>query len=478
MAITFSDKYEPLFQLLKAWDMVEEYSVKYLSDEQLERFRVLEKAVKKESNKELESELIDLRYLGLTVDEYDRLDYWIIMSKIDTVLLSGGRDSGKTFGISCFNPTAAVHYNHRILYTRQTMSSTDNSITEALENRMLELGIADKFEASNKTYSVKNAVGKISITGQKTSVGTQTAKLKSLEDFSIFETDEGEELESFESWQKIKRSMRASDVQCLSIISFNPPTREHWIFGQWYEGIADGFNGVVDNILYIHTTYLDNGQENMAEHNWNEYESKRKSYEEYRELSKEGRDLADNKLKKAHDSYKYEILGGFKNTAEGVIYDDWEIGDFNEDLPYCFGQDFGFNDPHANVKVAIDWDAKKIHVKEILFKSGLSERVLAEILTQRIGNSDLIVGDSAHKQLINDLYYEFNLNIRKCPKKKVEHDILAIQGFTIVIDPDSPNVVKAICNYVWTDKKASIPNHNWSDLMDAMRYGFSELYRG
>ena len=59
--------------------------------------------------------------------------------------------------------------------------------------------------------------------------------------------------------------MRAKDVQCLSMIIFNPPTKEHWIYEQWYEELEDGFNGIKDGVLYIHTTYLDNA-DNMAEH--------------------------------------------------------------------------------------------------------------------------------------------------------------------------------------------------------------------
>ncbi len=439
--VTFSEKYEPLFQLLEAWDTVNdpEFTEIYSTEEQ---------------------------------------EHWIKLSKVDTVLISGGRDSGKSYALSCFNGVAASSFNHRILYTRQTMSSTDNSITEALENRLLDLGVGHLFDVANKIYTKKDGIGKISITGQKTSVGTQTAKLKSLEDFSIFETDEGEELESFEGWQKIKRSMRASDVQCLSIISFNPPTKEHWLYEQWYDNVPSGFNGIEGNVLYIHTNYMNNGKDNMAEHNWLEYERKRLAYEEYSKLTKEEREVAPKKLKKDHDSYKYEILGGFKETAEGIIYDDWEIGEFNQYLPSCFGIDFGFNDPDALVKVAIDWDAKKIHVKEEYFKHNTSFSILAKVLIDRVGFSDLLIGDAAHKRLINDLYHEYGINARKCPKKKPEEDIKTIQGFTIIVTPESSNVIKALNNYAWKDKKSGVPNHNWSDLMDAMRYGFSELYRG
>ena len=183
-----------------------------------------------------------------------------IYPEVDTVLISGGRDSGKTFAVTCFVPLAAADYNHRILFTRQTMSSTDRSITLALDNRMELLGIEDEFTFANNDYKTKHNKGLISITGQKTSVGTQTAKLKSLEDYSMFITEEGEELTNYEEWKKVKRSVRATDVQGLSMIVFNPPTKAHWMYKQWYKTIPEGFNGVVGKIMYIHTNYLDNGK--------------------------------------------------------------------------------------------------------------------------------------------------------------------------------------------------------------------------
>jgi hypothetical protein len=35
----------------------------------------------------------------------------------------------------------------------------------------------------------------------------------------------------------------------------------------------DGFNGIVGKTMYIHTDYIDNGKENMALPNWEDYES-------------------------------------------------------------------------------------------------------------------------------------------------------------------------------------------------------------
>lgn len=441
MEITFSDIYQPLFDLLEARNIVTDKSFCDLYNEEEQK-------------------------------------YWLDTSKVTTVLISGGRDSGKSFALSCFNPIAARDYNHRVLYTRQTMSSTDNSITEALENRMQMLGLESDFEVGNKIYSVKpdkdgnDRVGKISITGQKTSVGTQTAKLKSLEDFSIFETDEGEELESYESWNKTKRSMRAKDVQTLSIIVFNPPTTEHWLYNQFYSDVPEGFNGIKNNILYIHSTYLDNGKENMTDANWNEYEALRASYELYMDTPVDKRDLLPNKIIKEYKEYKHKILGGFKSRAEGVVISNWKHGYFNPDnLQVFYGQDFGFSsDPTTLVAVAINKDLKRIYVKELLYKSHLTTTQIAEA-NKNYADRGLIIADSAEPRLIEEVKKQrVNIKPVKKPPGSISAGVMILQDYEIIVEENSSNIVKEFNNHVYADKGAKLYKDTWNHLIDAIRY--------
>lgn len=471
--IKISDKIKPLFDLLITWNEVDRLSKIGLTEKEIEVYNELNKKEKRKDKISNDDAILkhELSYKGLSSSQTKELDYFLKLKKVDTVLFSGGRDSSKTFSLSTWNVIACADYGHRILYTRQTMSSTDNSISSALENRMELLGLDIEFQSANNNYTLKSgAKGKISITGQKTSVGTQTAKLKSLEDYSIFETDEGEELTSYEEWMKIKRSMRAKDVQCLSIICFNPPTREHWIAEEFYTNIQDGFNGIIDNVMYIHTTYLDNGRENMAEHNWNEYEDLRLNYELYLNTQKEEREFLDKIIIKKYKRYKYDILGGFKQKNEGVIYEDYEIGDFDDSLPFVHGLDFGSNDPDACVKVAVDEKKKIIYADEKIFQNNLSTDKLDWYLNEKVGKRNLIIGDSAGKRTIGDLY-DVGFNIEKTRKGRVVDEIKLIKGYTIVITKNSVNLQKALNNYHWA-VNGQLPHHDWSDLLDALRYGF------
>jgi phage terminase large subunit len=453
MGINLSPKYNDLFKILNCWDVVNSPNFNELPKQ--------------------------------------KQDSWNILKGVDTVVIYGGRDSSKTFPISLFIPIAVKDYGHRVLYTRYTMGSTDQSITNALNSRMEEVGITNCFDYASNVYECKNNNGRIFITGQKTSSGNQTAKLKSLEDFSIFVTDEAEEVKSYDEWDKIRKSVRAKDVQCLSILIFNPPTKEHWLYTDLFEdlGVSEGFTGIKDNIMYIHTSYLDNIN-NIAEHNLREYLKLKDDYEEYLSTDKELRDSLPQKIKKNYKKYKHVVLGGFLDVAEGVIYEDWEEGEFNDSLPYVYGLDFGSNDPDALTKVAVDKKNMKIYVKECYFRNNTSTAQLMEVLHDVVGTNDLIIADSAERRLIQDFYngmhstsgeWLSSVNIRKVRKSKgvkdnfVARRIKTIQGYTIVVAPDSPNVKKALNNYVWHDKRANIPKHDWSDLMDSMGYAAMEL---
>lgn len=469
MDFEFSDRYQPLFDLLSTWEILE------LNNPDLS---------KKEKDEILESNGFE------DIADVD-FDYFNKLKKVDTVMMSGGRDSGKSFALSTFNCIAASDYSHRIMYTRHTMSSTDNSITTALNERMVALGVEPEFQFANNNYTLRDdedgaRKGKITISGQKTSSGKQTAKLKSLEDYSIFETDEGEEIVSFDEWKKVKRSMRAKDVQTISIISFNPPTREHWLAEEFYEEIEDGFNGIVDNVMYIHTTYFDNGKENMAEQNWNEYELLRLDYELYESTPNNQKDSLPKKVIKNAKEYRHAILGGFLDAKEGVIYEDWEIGEFPEDIPFVHGQDFGSSDPDATTKIALDFDNMRAYIHQVHFKSDAGTAHLMQALHEKVGYSSLIYADSASRRMIRDyqdgMYsptgeWLSGINIEPVRKSKgaklnfVEDSIKKCQDFTLVFTPESVDCIRAVRNYCWHDKRSGVPDHYLSDLPDSWRYG-------
>jgi len=70
------------------------------------------------------------------------------------------------------------------------------------------------------------------------------------------------------------------------------------------------------------------------------------------------RGIQENNIKK----YNHKILGGWLDKAEGVVFENWSIGNFNPNgLQTSCGMDFGFSvDPDTLIEVAIDKTKKKI----------------------------------------------------------------------------------------------------------------------
>lgn len=487
MSITLSPKYKPLFKLLRNRPVLEKLSLKGLSEDQVEQFRSLEESIRlfnnipdptEEDKEELEHHKVtinQLRKKGLNEKQLIKLEECLVFDAVDTVLVYGGRDSGKTYSESVIVPVAVKDFNHRILYTRYTMNSTDQSISQALNDRISDLNCVDAFDYANNTYRCKHNSGKINITGHKTSSKSQTAKLKSLEDYSMFITDEGDEIPCFDDWDKIKKSIRATDVQCINMLVFNPPTREHWIYEEFFEDmeVKDCFNGVKDNVMYIHTTYKDN-YEHLADHNKRDYAKLAANYEIYKKTPQSEREHLSNKIKKDARKYKHVGLGMFADAAEGVIYEDWRIGEFADNLPFVYGLDFGFADPDALVKVAVDHGRKLLYLKQMYYANSTGTDQLAEMLIEVVGRKALVLGDHAHKRLISDIWHR-GVNIVKCKKGRVNRRIKMVQGYTLVIDPNSPDIVKSVNNYVWKDSRAGLPEHAWSHLPNAWEYASMEL---
>jgi len=456
--------------LLEAWDFVYLPSIHDLpGKELLELIHSPKEDTRKHQKKEFQK-----------LSEEDQ-EEWHTLCKVDTVINYGGRDSGKSHASSSFVAVGSSMYDHRVLYTRYIMSTTDHSISTALDARIELLNI-DNLKFANSTYTTTDgSKGKIFITGQKTASLDQTAKLKSLEDFTIFVTDEAEEIKSYEEWNKIKRSMRGHGKQNISILTFNPPTKNHWLHEEFFENmsVAPGFCGVVDNVLYIHTTYEDN-IDHVEPHNLREYLQLKDAFDQYESATKEEREKLPTIVKKRYAKYKHEVLGGFKDVAEGVIYEYWEYGDFDNSLPYIYGLDFGFRDPDACVKIAVDDRAMKIYIDEILYKNTSGTKELTQMLHNLVGDIDLIIADSEGARTIYDLYDE-GLNIRRAKKKGtrkenyVRHTIKQIQGYTLVLTPRSKNVAHALNNYIWHDKRAEVPKNQHKHFPDAIGYAFNEI---
>ena len=339
----------------------------------------------------------------------------------------------------------------RILFTRFTMVSAHLSIIPEFLEKIGLLGYNDNMFYVNKAEVINTkSKSDILFRGIKTAAGNQTASLKSLQGINCWVLDEAEEIIDENIFDTIDLSIREKNLQNRIILILNPVTKEHWIYNRFFQdkGIEAGFNGIKNNVCYIHSTYLDN-IENLSN-----------------SFLDRIRDIKHRNFKK----YQHKILGGWLDKAEGVVFDNWSFGEFNPDkLQTSCGMDFGFSiDPDSLVEIAIDKKYKKIYLQEHIYKNGLKSQELAQIVLDKIGNI-LVIADSSEPRLIADLKH-LGVNIKPVKKGTVESGITRIQDYELIVSPESTNIAKELNNYVYADKGSKLYVDNYNHAIDAIRY--------
>ena len=370
-------------------------------------------------------------------------------------IITGGRGSSKSFGVGTFTNLLSFEANHKILFTRQTMTSAHLSIIPEFQEKIDLMELNTAFEVNKTEIVNKISKSEIIFRGIKTSSGDQTANLKSLQGITTWILDEAEELTDEMQFDKINLSIRQKGKQNRVILILNPATKEHWIYKRFFEerGIQEGFNGIKDDVTYIHTTYLDN-IDNLDTSFLNEVKR-----------------IEQNNPQK----YKHQILGGWLNKAEGVVFSNWRIDNFIDTNFGCFGQDFGFSiDPTTLIQTSIDKVNKKIYAKELIYKPSLTTTEIYNENIRYTNRSGLIIADSAEPRLIQELKNR-GLNIKGVSKPKIIDRIALMQDYELIIDSESTNLIKELNNYVWHDKKSQTPIDDYNHALDALGYAVWNL---
>lgn len=191
---------------------------------------------------------------------------------------------------------------------------------------------------------------------------------------------------------------------------------------------------------------------------------------------------------KVQNPRRYRIEGeGEWGIAEGLIYTNVRVEEFDVDeirkikgIKAAFNLDFGFTDPNAFVCEMVDNAAMRIYIFDEWYKTGVTNKTIAEEIKKMGYGGQRIVCDSAEPKSIAELQDE---GIKAEPSRKgkdsVNHGIQLIQNYEIVVHPRCTEFYKEISNYCWAkDKDGKLtdkPDHEFSHGMDSMRYGVSKL---
>jgi PBSX family phage terminase large subunit len=226
-------------------------------------------------------------------------------AKTRYILLTGGRNSGKSFGASLYLAEQSYTKHFKALFTRYTMTSAKDSIIPEFTSKLELLNIGHEFHVTKEDVINTISGGQVMFRGIKTSSGDQTANLKSLEGVSHFIVDEGEEFKDKQKFDDIDLSVRNPLIENKVITIMNPSNTSHWVWNTWFANShdlidVDGFKVPISThteVTHIHTTYLDN-------------------------LANIPKDYLEKLIKMRENQpeyYHHKILGAWLNHAEGAL---------------------------------------------------------------------------------------------------------------------------------------------------------------
>jgi phage terminase large subunit len=202
----------------------------------------------------------------------------------------------------------------------------------------------------------------------------------------------------------------------------------------------------------------------------------------------EGRDpniVADIESHRPNKAW-WRVYGeGKLGETEGRIFTDWAIID---EIPHeakleARGLDFGYaRDPDALCDI-YSYNGGYI-IDELLYRVGMKDRQLADLILNQPDPNVLTVADSADQKAI-DLLREHGVNIIGVEKKGFGGDkftkaaIKYVQGQRVSVTKRSTNYIKSYRNFMWqTDRDGKIIDkydHFWSDGMMSVIYGMQSF---
>ena len=246
---------------------------------------------------------------------------------------------------------------------------------------------------------------------------------------------------------------QARDQQIL--FAFNPISKNSWLYDFCVTKPPASF-------IFSETTYLDNPFLS----------------EEYKQS------LEELKLRNPN-KYRIYGLGEWGVDDSGLVFNNWEISDFNEielsaSLQNRNGVDFGYTDPSAVVCSLYDPTNKIIYIYNEFYKRGIQLDELATALTNlRIKDCYC---DSAEPRSI-DFLRRNGFGAKPCIKGQdsVKARIAFLQNHKLIIKPNCENVIRELENFSYLkDKDGNFTDkttHEFSHTIDALGYAYSDIYK-
>lgn len=396
--------------------------------------------------------------------------------EVDIVIMTGGRSSAKSFAVAVASLTSLVQYSWNVLYTRFTNVSISDSVKAEVDEKIELLNLEDSVNSTQS--NIESGDNRIAFKGMKTGSKQQTANLKSLSGFNCFVVDEAEEIPNYEIFEKAYLSIRSKDKRNLTILILNPASIHHWIYRTFFldRNIEAGSNCIHKNIMYIHTSYLDVPKEYIAKNIRSYYEKLKiddpKKYEQivmggWTEAV-EGRvfnDWTKNTYKDFKELKLRSIFGvdWGKNHKFGIVeckYDTYE------NTLYCHQRNY----LSENELIA------ELEPSEMGVMQDNGGIIIDTFRKLDIPKDAYLICDSARPDnilLLRDYGWEYSIGVDK-PKGSVMAGITLLHGTKVVYTKESFGIDLEFRNYAYAEDRLGIIDDEvikaYDDIIDGIRY--------
>lgn len=242
------------------------------------------------------------------------------------------------------------------------------------------------------------------------------------------------------------------------IMAFNPISQHSWLYDFCVKNPPTSFR-------FIHSTYKDNPFLNTA------YIAELE--ELYTRNPQKARVFCD---------------GEWGIDAEGLVITNWKTETFDamalsaSGLEFRQGMDIGYIDKTAIIQSLYDKKNKTIYVFNEFYKSGCQLSEIAEACkNMNVGKTKLYV-DSAEPRTIQYLKNEaINATGATKSKDSVKAGIMFLQDNLIIVHPSCQSMIMELSNFSYIRSKQTgewteDTTHEFSHAIDALRYGYSDIY--
>lgn len=368
----------------------------------------------------------------------------------------GGAGSGKSVHIAMKLIIKACNSKRKVLVVRKYATTLKDSVFQLIIDTLKKWKIYSYCKINLSTYTITLPNESVFLFKGM----DDSEKIKSITDITDIWCEEATELQ-LDEYTQLDLRLRALTDNLQLFCSFNPVSKENWVFKKWFDTKA---NYDAANTMILKTTYKNN-----------------------KFLPQSYIDALEEKINSNPQYYKVYALGEFA-TLEGLVITNWKIQTFDamslaaSGLEHRAGMDLGYIDKSAIIDTLYDREHKTIYVFNEFYKSGCQLSELATAIKDMNLQKTKLYVDNAETRAIQYFKNE-GINAYPCSKGKdsVRGGLMFLQDNLIIVHPSCKSLIMELENFSYIRSKQTglyteDTTHEWSHAIDALRYGYSDIY--